>query len=156
MPDDSQDLLTIKQVAELLGVTVGHVRWLCIADRIPCTREGRRWNSRYSRLGGGRCAGRRGRGRDRGWNIATAYQCSDLKVSPADARAGESLTVFATVGETFLDGSRVTLYVDGRPAESQCVWARGDRKTGVEFALRLPAGKHELRVGDSKVSVVVR
>lgn len=91
-----------------------------------------------------------------GWNIATAYQCSDLKVSPADARAGESLTVFATVGETFLDGSRVTLYVDGRPAESQCVWARGDRKTGVEFALRLPAGKHELRVGDSKVSVVVR
>jgi excisionase family DNA binding protein len=47
MPDDSRELLTVKQVAELLGVTVGHVRWLCLADRLPCDRESGRRNARY-------------------------------------------------------------------------------------------------------------
>ena len=43
----SQGLLTIKQAAEVLGVTSDRVRWLCLADRLPCTRESRRRNARY-------------------------------------------------------------------------------------------------------------
>jgi len=91
-----------------------------------------------------------------GWNIGTEFKCSDLKVSPADARAGEALMVSAFVADAFLDGSRATLYIDGRPANSQFVWARGDRKTEAKFTIQLPAGRHELGVGKCRTIVNVR
>ena len=46
MPDDGE-LLTVKQAAEVLGMTVARVHWLCLADRLPCTRESGRRNARY-------------------------------------------------------------------------------------------------------------
>jgi excisionase family DNA binding protein len=46
MPDDAE-LLTIKQVAELTGLSRERIQLLCMADRIPCDREGGRRNARY-------------------------------------------------------------------------------------------------------------
>jgi hypothetical protein len=91
-----------------------------------------------------------------GWNIATPFQCGQLAVSTKAARADEPLTVSATVAKTFLDGSRVTLFVDDRPASSQFVWARGNSMVDAQFTIRLPAGRHKLRVGENKVSIEVR
>jgi hypothetical protein len=45
MPDDGE-LLTIKQVVELTGLPHNKIQMLCIADRIPCSRESHERNSR--------------------------------------------------------------------------------------------------------------
>jgi exo-1,4-beta-D-glucosaminidase len=72
-----------------------------------------------------------------GWNIETDFDCTDLRI--------ERDTVTATVANTFLDGSRVTLYVDGKPADSKWAWARGKKTDTVKFSI--PAGKHEIKIG---------
>lgn len=46
MPD-SRELLTIKQVAELTGLSRERIQLLCMADRIPSSRESGRRNARY-------------------------------------------------------------------------------------------------------------
>jgi len=60
-----------------------------------------------------------------GWNIQTEYQCKALKVSQTQLKAKETLTVTAQIADTFLDGSRVTLLVDGQPVDKKWAWARG-------------------------------
>ena len=54
-----------------------------------------------------------------GWNIQTEYQCNDLKASKTELKAKEPLTVTAQIANTFLDGSRVTLFVDGQARRHQ-------------------------------------
>lgn len=44
---DGGELLTIKQVVELTGLSCDRIRTLCMTDRLSCTRESHRWNSRY-------------------------------------------------------------------------------------------------------------
>jgi hypothetical protein len=51
-----------------------------------------------------------------GWNIQTEYRCTDLKLSQTTVKVGEPLTATARITDTFLDGSRVTVVVDGKPA----------------------------------------
>jgi hypothetical protein len=91
-----------------------------------------------------------------GWNVETAYRCAELKPSKAVVRAGEPFTVTAAIGNTFLDGSRVTLHVDGRPGASQWSWARCGKHADVTFPLTLQEpGKHRLAVADQIVDVTV-
>ncbi len=72
-----------------------------------------------------------------GWNVETDFDCTDLKIEPG--------MVTATIANTFLDGSRVTLYVDGKPAASQWAWARGNKKDTVTLPIQV--GQHQIKVG---------
>lgn len=93
-----------------------------------------------------------------GWNIKSDFECAGLKVSKARAKAGEPLTVTATIANTFLNGSLIGLEVDGRQVASQRVWARAAAGTVREatFPLELSApGTHEIRVGSQRASVVI-
>jgi len=90
-----------------------------------------------------------------GWNIETRYRCGLLKPSKFRVKAGEPFTVRATISNTFLDGSRVALNVDGRPADARWAWARGDRAAEAVFPLTLPkAGTYQLEVASQRLSVI--
>ncbi len=92
-----------------------------------------------------------------GWNVETDFDCSGLAVSSREVKPGERVTVTATVANTFLDGSRVFLQVDGKPTDFRWVWARGDRKQMVAFPLAFDRlGKRTLVVGDKKLELTVR
>jgi exo-1,4-beta-D-glucosaminidase len=91
-----------------------------------------------------------------GWNIETAHRCAKLAVSKAAVKAGEPFTVTATMTDTFLDGSRVALLVDGQQNDSRWAWARGSKTDTITFKLSLPQpGKHRLNVANRTVEVNV-
>ena len=92
----------------------------------------------------------------RRWNIETMYRCSILKPSKSRLKAGEPFTVTAVISNTFLDGSRVALHVDGRPADAKWAWARGDRRDELAFEVSLrERGPHDLSVADRTVEINV-
>jgi len=92
-----------------------------------------------------------------GWNIQSEYECTSLAASKAEVKPGEPLTVTAEIANTFLDGSRVALTVDGKPAATRWAWARADKRDAVAFKLQLDEpGKHEIRVGNKTANIVVR
>jgi exo-1,4-beta-D-glucosaminidase len=75
-----------------------------------------------------------------GWNIETDFDCTDLRA--------EQNTVTATIANTFLDGSRVTLFVDDKPAGTKWVWARAGKTDTVKFPVQLDhPGEHRIRLG---------
>jgi exo-1,4-beta-D-glucosaminidase len=83
-----------------------------------------------------------------GWNVATRYDCRRVQLSKAAVGPGEPVTVTATIANTFLQGSRIGLYVDDRPTDAQWFWARGPRARDLQFSLQLPKpGRHRVRVG---------
>jgi hypothetical protein len=89
-----------------------------------------------------------------GWNVEGNCRCTGLKASKSAPKAGEEVIVTATVGETFLNGSRVALRVDGQPVDSKWAYARGDKAGEVTFQVRLPQpGEHRLSVGDQSISL---
>lgn len=91
-----------------------------------------------------------------GWNIESGCRCLELNVPQGPFRAGQLLPISATVADVFLGGSRVTLWVNGRPAGRQWAWARGDRSARVSFEVRLSSrGEYEINVGQKTVTVNV-
>ncbi|HUT94868.1 MAG TPA: glycoside hydrolase family 2 protein [Thermoguttaceae bacterium] len=91
-----------------------------------------------------------------GWNIETDYRCMAVEAAKGPIKANQPVTVSATISDTFLGGSRVTLLVDGQPASSQWAWARGEHSTRVSFAVSLPSrGTHQLAVGRQTITVNV-
>jgi exo-1,4-beta-D-glucosaminidase len=91
-----------------------------------------------------------------GWNIETDCRCLGLEAAKGPIKANQPVTVSATIADTFLGGSRVTLLVDGQPAGSQWAWARGEHSARVPFEVRLPSrGAHELSVGRQTIRVNV-
>jgi len=91
-----------------------------------------------------------------GWNIETAHRCTKLAVSKAVVKSGEPFTVTASVSDTFLDGSRVALLVDGQRSDSRWAWARGSKTDTITFNLSLPQpGEHRLNVANRTVEVNV-
>jgi exo-1,4-beta-D-glucosaminidase len=91
-----------------------------------------------------------------GWNIETRCRCIALKPSRTRVRAGEAFTVAARITDTFLDGSRVALLVDGRPAGAKWSWARGGKADKLNFTLSLrEPGKHRLTVANQTTHLVV-
>lgn len=92
-----------------------------------------------------------------GWNVDSNFTCAALTVSPKEIKAGEPLTVTASIARTFLDGTRVALRVDGQPAATQWAWARGKQKQNLEFPLTVgQPGKHEVRVGNQRLELTVQ
>jgi exo-1,4-beta-D-glucosaminidase len=91
-----------------------------------------------------------------GWNIQTGYRCLDLKPSKTTVIAGESFSVTARIADTFLDGSRVVLLVDGQPGDSGWAWARGGKSDEVTFKVDLARpGLRQLMVGNRKTQIHV-
>ncbi|MCX7048905.1 MAG: hypothetical protein NTX50_25890, partial [Candidatus Sumerlaeota bacterium] len=98
-----------------------------------------------------------------GWNIQTNYRCAALTPSKSTVKTGEQFTVktgeqftvAARLADTFLDGSRVALLVDGQPAETQWSWARGAKTDEITFRLSLSQpGKHHLAVANQTAEVI--
>lgn len=91
-----------------------------------------------------------------GWNIQTDYDCRNLTISSAEAKADEPVMVSATIANTFLDGSRVTLLVDDHPVDSKWAWARDGNSDEVSFEVRLSQpGMHRLAVSNRNLEVKV-
>jgi exo-1,4-beta-D-glucosaminidase len=91
-----------------------------------------------------------------GWNIETDYRCLRLEVAKGPVKAGQAVTVTALIADTFLNGSRATLRVDGQPVASQWVWARGETPARVSFTASLPSrGTHQLTLGRQTIPVSV-
>jgi hypothetical protein len=92
-----------------------------------------------------------------GWNVQTDYECEKLALSRTEANAGAPVIVTAAVANTFLDGSRVALLVDGAPVAFAWAWARGGEKSDVTFTVRIDkAGQYELCVEEKRASLVVK
>jgi hypothetical protein len=92
-----------------------------------------------------------------GWNVESDFDCAALAVSPKEIKSGERFTVTASIANTFLDGSRVALRLDGKPAAFKWTWARAGRKELLRFPLTLEqSGRHEVAVGGQKLSVTVQ
>lgn len=92
-----------------------------------------------------------------GWNVRSDYECSALELSRSEIKANERLTITATIADTFLDGSRVELFVDDQPQRSQLFWAREGRRERALFDVRgLSPGRHRVRIGGQTREVLVR
>ncbi len=90
-----------------------------------------------------------------GWNVETEYRCLGLQTPKGPYKVGQTVTVSATIAETFLGGSRVTLLVDDKPAGSQWAWARGERSAPVSFEVPLTKrGAHRLTLGRQTIPIV--
>ncbi len=85
------------------------------------------------------------------------FDCADLTVTPKEIKMGGSFVVTASISNTFLDGSRVALWLDGRPVASKWAWARAGLKELLRFPLTLEqSGPHEIAVGGRKITVTVQ
>ncbi len=92
-----------------------------------------------------------------GWNVDTPFVCRELSVPTNAMPAGVTSEVTVTIGHTFLDGSRVFVYWDGKPIASSVAFARECKQQKVLLQIKgdLP-GLHELRVGDKRARVSVQ
>lgn len=91
-----------------------------------------------------------------GWNIQASYRCTGVKPTKTSVNANEVFTVTAEISDTFLDGSRVPLVVDGQPASNRWAWARNGETDEVSFQVNLPhSGTHRFGVGDKQCQVTV-
>jgi len=92
-----------------------------------------------------------------GWNIESGFHCQALAVLQKVIKRGKRFTVTATVAETFLDGSRVALQLDGKPVAFEWAWARAGRQDSLGFPLTLDQpGRHEIVVGDKQLRLNVQ
>ena len=92
-----------------------------------------------------------------GWNVRSAYDCAALELSRARIKPGEPLGVTATIANTFLDGSRVELVVDGLPRAAKLAWARAGRTEQARFEVKLSApGSRRVQVGSQTRTVLVQ
>jgi hypothetical protein len=92
-----------------------------------------------------------------GWNVESEFDCVALAFSPKEIKPGERFTVTTSVANTFLDGSRVALRLDGKLVAFKWAWARAGQKESLGFPLTLEqSGRHEIAVGGQKISVTVQ
>ncbi len=83
-----------------------------------------------------------------GWNIPGKFECTSLELSKGEVAIGETFMVRATVENTFVDGSKIGLYVDGKLVDSKLIWARAEKSREIFFELGLvDVGPHEIKVG---------
>ncbi len=93
-----------------------------------------------------------------GWNVESASDCASLRISKSRVLPNEPFTVTARVLNTFLDGGRIALCVDGKIVESQLVWARASvgKTSEVCFTCRLvEPGVHAIKLGNKFASITV-
>lgn len=89
-----------------------------------------------------------------GWNVDGQFKCIALKASQSTVKTGETFTVNAAIADTFLDGSRVSLLIDGQRQGAQWAWARGGKRDNAAFPVSMSrTGIHEIAVGEQRVRV---
>ena len=92
-----------------------------------------------------------------GWNVEAPYRCAGLEVPPGGAASGKPFDVSAKIADTFLDGSRVALLLDGKPCGYRRAWARGGRTETVQFRIQIDGpGKHRIALGGESREFEVR
>ncbi|MGE5293445.1 MAG: glycoside hydrolase family 2 protein [Solirubrobacterales bacterium] len=92
-----------------------------------------------------------------GWNVEGNFDCDELTIDAQRRKVGEPATVTATISNTFLDGSRVPLRVDGQIRETQWAWARDGRSQVLAFSVTFDhPGQHTLEVGNKRLEVAVQ
>jgi hypothetical protein len=92
-----------------------------------------------------------------GGNIRSRYECKSLEISKTNVKTNEPFVATARIANTFLDGSPVELYVDGKAVDSKLVWCHGGQEKLVRFVMKLDrAGIHEVNVGGQTASVSVK
>ena len=92
-----------------------------------------------------------------GWNISTDFNCAALTASAKEIKVGEPFTVTASIADTFLDGSRVCLNVDGKPTGFGRAWARGGQREELAFSLTFEQpGKYALAVGNKELKLTIQ
>jgi hypothetical protein len=93
-----------------------------------------------------------------GWNIETDFQCASLTTAMVKgASPRERLIVTASITNTFLDGSRVTLFLDDKPAAAKWAWAAPGTVELLEFDLGpLPPGQHLIQADQKTATIQVR
>ncbi|MCW4017058.1 MAG: hypothetical protein NWF06_11875 [Candidatus Bathyarchaeota archaeon] len=80
-----------------------------------------------------------------GYNVQGKFDCTQLEVNKLD---NETYTVTAIVENTFVDGSKVGVYVDEMMVDSSFVWARQNKTCEVVFEIKLDDNEpHEIKVG---------
>jgi exo-1,4-beta-D-glucosaminidase len=90
-----------------------------------------------------------------GWNIQTAFRCTALS-APESAAVESPFVVQAEISDTFIDGSRVDLFVDGKKHASQYHAVPKGKTATAHFFIQLPPGSHLIRVADREARVSVR
>jgi len=91
-----------------------------------------------------------------GWNVQASFDCAGVTVSKRKVKVNEPVTVTADVANTFIDGSRVDLLVDGKVADSKRVWARAGGRATADFTVTFDTpGTREIRIGDQTASILV-
>lgn len=93
-----------------------------------------------------------------GWNVESDFQATDIQASKSRVKANEPLAVTATIANTFLDGAKIGLYVDGKLVQSKRFWARAAAKSArpIRFDLKLSEpGTHQIRIGNRQTTVEV-
>jgi exo-1,4-beta-D-glucosaminidase len=89
-----------------------------------------------------------------GWNIPGKFECTRLELTEAEGAENGTFIVTATIENTFVDGSKIGLYVDDKLVDSKLVWARGETSREVTFELVLDdAEPHEIKVGNKTKTV---
>ncbi len=87
-----------------------------------------------------------------GWNIPGRFECTSLELSESEVGVNELFTVTATIENTFVDGSKISLYIDGELVDSKLIWARAGKSREVIFELKLDdIGPHEIRIGAHEI-----
>lgn len=91
-----------------------------------------------------------------GWNILSDFECSDLRISETKTGVGDELTVTATITNTFIDGSKIPLYVDNKHVDSKLLWNRAGTQEKAIYTIKLnERGEHKIKVGNLIKSVCV-
>jgi len=91
-----------------------------------------------------------------GWNILSPFESAALRVLRPTVKLGELFEVSAKIRNTSLDGSIVQLMLDGQPASSKRIWARGEESREVDYQLSIDTpGTHYLHVGEQKATIEV-
>jgi exo-1,4-beta-D-glucosaminidase len=92
-----------------------------------------------------------------GWNIRTPYKCTKLQASAVTLTKDDTLKLTAVISNTFLDGSRVWLEIDGKPQLAKWAWAIKEKSDTLIFKSRFSeAGKHQLRIGERLIELNVK
>jgi len=92
-----------------------------------------------------------------GWNVETEFECRALEVPPLPIKSSAPFQVTASVGNTFLDGSRIFVYWDEKPLAPAVAFARGGKNETLRFLIGpAQAGTHQLRVGQKQLQVTVQ
>lgn len=92
-----------------------------------------------------------------GWDVEGNFDCDGLTIGEERRQVGESVTVTATISNTFLDGSRVPLRGNGQVRQTKWLWACDGSSQVFAFAVAFDhPGQRALEVGSKRLELAVQ